>query len=62
MVTTTGYIRGDASVLGRLSRARTELTLVLEDGRRLSFVVTQARPDGITWGVEALGSPRTSSD
>jgi hypothetical protein len=62
MVTTTGYIRGDSGVLGRLSRSRTELTLVLEDGRRLPFVVTQARPDGVTWCVEALGSPHRSSD
>jgi hypothetical protein len=58
METMTGFVRGDPLVLRPMAAAGHALVLVLEDGRRLPFRLTNARPDGMTWEIEALGSLR----
>jgi hypothetical protein len=57
-VGTIGVVRGDPQVLRPMAQVNQELVLMLEDGRRLPFRLTDARQDGGTWEIAAIGLPQ----
>ena len=58
-VATIGVLRGDPQVLRPMAQVNQELMLMLEDGRRLPFRLTEARQDGGTWEITATGPPHS---
>ena len=57
-VGTIGVVRGDPQVLRPMAQVNQKLVLMLEDGRRLPFRLTDARQDGGTWEIAAIGLPQ----
>ena len=56
-VVTSGFVRGDPQVLRPMAQLNQRLVLMLEDGQRLPFRLTEARQDGRTWAITASGLP-----
>ena len=54
---TIGVVRGDPQVLRPMAQVNQRLELMLEDGRRLAFKLTEARRDGGTWVITVIDSP-----
>ena len=52
----TGVVRGDPQVLRRMAQVNQELVLVLEDGRRLPFRLSEAQEDG-GWVITVIDLP-----
>jgi hypothetical protein len=57
-VAITGVVRGDPQVLRPMAQVNQQLVLMLEDGRRLPFTLTEARPDGGTWVIATIDLPQ----
>jgi hypothetical protein len=55
-VATIGVVRGDPQVLRRMAQVNQELVLMLEDGRRLPFRLTEAQQDG-GWVITVIDLP-----
>ena len=57
-IATNGVVRGDPQLLRPMAQVnQEELVLMLEDGRRLPFKLCEARQDGGTWEITAIGLP-----